>query len=67
MHSNIMKILNPRFNNNANIAKDLFENIIIWAAQKRPMLTESQVIKNIEKILDEIEKKGYNKNKQNEP
>lgn len=44
------------------IAQFLFDEIMVWSAQKKPKKSLGMLLRDIEKILDEIENRGYNEN-----
>lgn len=62
-----MKNIDIKYNNNYSIAEQIFDETLLWAASKNPVLTREQFISNIEKLLEKIEDKegnyrrGYNR------
>jgi len=58
-----MKKINTKHNNNYSIAQQLFDEIVVWSAQKQPKEDLPSFIGEIEKILDNIGDKGYKKTK----
>ncbi len=55
-----MNNINLKLNNNYTVAQLIFDEVLIWAASKKPN-TKEQIIDDIENILDKIEEKGYDK------
>jgi hypothetical protein len=54
--------MNFKLNNNFSIAERIFDEIAIWQNTKKPKISLQSLIGKIEKILDTIEKRGFDKN-----
>ena len=54
-----MKEINLKHNNNYSIAQQLFDEIIVWSAQKQPKEDLPGLIGEIEVLLNKIERRGY--------
>jgi len=56
-----MTDLNLKLNNNATVAKFIFDEVALWQSDKNPSRNLSAFINDLENLLDKIEEKGYNK------
>lgn len=56
-----MRDINLKFNNNASVAKQIFDEIAIWQINQNPKEKLDSFVRDLEQLLDKIEEKGYNK------
>jgi len=50
--------INIKYDNNYTIAEKLFDEVIVWSAQKRPPQDFPSFIHTIEIVLNDVYKKG---------
>lgn len=53
------KISVSKYDNYYSISEQIFDNVLVWAAQKKPTLSREQIIVDIEKILEKISSGDY--------
>ncbi len=56
-----MNNINLKLYNHYSVSEVIFDEIMVWAAKNRPSLNKESLIGDIEKILDKVEERGYDK------